>query len=498
MASTRRLNVTTQMQDRQRAETRRLDMQRDNTLLKVRNDQLIVANATSDNRVETKRLLHHLKKEEDERAFYDNYEKEKLRRETLQQQREQEEALAKELEAAQLKTIREEKIRKQLRDNSEELRLLEKKLKVAALTKERDAILETKRATANTAVQNELVEIQNTNQAIEEAFYAEEEARRQGILGHYAYKEELAVQIREDEAKKQKTFEEYQEEQRMVDAICAKVREEERVKKEKADQLTLHYKAENLAFKEQQKVYAKMRLEEWEADNERVRKEIDDLRQREEDWKKSLKEKKSAKEAVVSKAGEGLFREYAERQEMDAVREDLQIEENMEQNRKWNQENIEKRIRLKHEAKQNMMEAQAATEERKAAEALEEQAFQRAMHEKFAREDRLDQMNAQKARLKHQEHVREVGKLVEERRQRKALEREQEQQGKRDFENHIKEQNRIIEEERAKIIKEHAATLLGYLPKGTIRNKGDLDLMDDAFKDHYLKRALRPEEIEKW
>ena len=73
-ASTRRLNITAQMQDRQRAETRRLDMQRDITLTKVRNDQLIVANTTSDNRVETKRLLRHISAEKEEQAAYENYE----------------------------------------------------------------------------------------------------------------------------------------------------------------------------------------------------------------------------------------------------------------------------------------------------------------------------------------------------------------------------------------------------------------------------------------
>jgi len=45
------------------------------------------------------------------------------------------------------------------------------------------------------------------------------------------------------------------------------------------------------------------------------------------------------------------------------------------------------------------------------------------MMAKFAEDDRIEQMNAQKRRLKQQEHKRAVEKLLEERRKQFAMDR---------------------------------------------------------------------------
>lgn len=49
---------------------------------------------------------------------------------------------------------------------------------------------------------------------------------------------------------------------------------------------------------------------------------------------------------------------------------------------------------------------------------------------------------------------------------------------------------KIIEEERIKLLKEHATKLLGYLPKGVIRDESDLDAMGVQFKDEFKKRQI--------
>ena len=64
----------------------------------------------------------------------------------------------------------------------------------------------------------------------------------------------------------------------------------------------------------------------------------------------------------------------------------------------------------------------AAKQARLAQEAAEEEAFRYAMLDKFALDDRLEQMNAQKRRMKQQEHIRSVENLVQERRARKEFE----------------------------------------------------------------------------
>lgn len=46
----------------------------------------------------------------------------------------------------------------------------------------------------------------------------------------------------------------------------------------------------------------------------------------------------------------------------------------------------------------------------------EEEAFRQSMLAKFAEDDRIEQMNAQKRRMKQLEHRKEVARLIEERR----------------------------------------------------------------------------------
>lgn len=79
---------------------------------------------------------------------------------------------------------------------------------------------------------------------------------------------------------------------------------------------------------------------------------------------------------------------------------------------------MERRIRRRLELQQTCQEQLAFKQLRLQAEKDEEGAFRCAMLAKFAEDDRIEQMNAQKRRLKQQEHKRAVEKLIEERRKK--------------------------------------------------------------------------------
>lgn len=81
------------------------------------------------------------------------------------------------------------------------------------------------------------------------------------------------------------------------------------------------------------------------------------------------------------------------------------------------QEDMEKRIRQRLELQQTCQEQIAFKEMRRQAEKVEEEAFRQMMMAKFAEDDRIEQMNAQKRRMKQLEHKRAVEKLLEDRRQ---------------------------------------------------------------------------------
>lgn len=48
---------------------------------------------------------------------------------------------------------------------------------------------------------------------------------------------------------------------------------------------------------------------------------------------------------------------------------------------------------------------------------------------------------------------------------------------------------RLIEEERQRLLKEHATKLIGFLPRGVLRDEADLELLGDEFKQRYAKRT---------
>ncbi len=103
---------------------------------------------------------------------------------------------------------------------------------------------------------------------------------------------------------------------------------------------------------------------------------------------------------------------------------------------------------------------------------------------KFAEDDRIEQMNAQKRRMKQIEHKRAVDGLLEERRRKMAVDKvcihcifntminifiyliQQREIDERVEAERIEQiRKEIIEEERIKLLREHAHRLLGYLPK---------------------------------
>lgn len=77
---------------------------------------------------------------------------------------------------------------------------------------------------------------------------------------------------------------------------------------------------------------------------------------------------------------------------------------------------MKKKIRQRLMLQQTCQEQMAFKEMRKQAEKEEEEAFRAMMMAKFAEDDRIEQMNAQKRRMKQLEHKREVEKLIEDRR----------------------------------------------------------------------------------
>jgi hypothetical protein len=135
---------------------------------------------------------------------------------------------------------------------------------------------------------------------------------------------------------------------------------------------------------------------------------------------------------------------------------------------------------------------------RQVAEKEEEERIRQQMLEKFAADDRIEQMNAQKRRMKQAEHKRSVEHMLEQRRLQLSQEKQKELDERVLNEKLEAYRRQIIEEERVKLLREHAAKLLGYLPKGVIRDSKDLDALGNDFKQQYQKRQVDFFDDEGW
>jgi hypothetical protein len=87
----------------------------------------------------------------------------------------------------------------------------------------------------------------------------------------------------------------------------------------------------------------------------------------------------------------------------------------------------------------------------------------------FAEDERIEQMHAQKRRMKMMEHKREVERLLKKRWEIYEREKETELEEQREEERRAQALRSLIEEERKKILAEAAGKLgLAYMPRGVL------------------------------
>lgn len=103
--------------------------------------------------------------------------------------------------------------------------------------------------------------------------------------------------------------------------------------------------------------------------------------------------------------------------------------------------------------------------ERLAEEKRMEDEFKRKMAEKFAEDERLEQMNAQKRRMRELEHKREIERLWQEKLAVYRVQREQEWEERRQKEEQEAIQREVIAMEKERLLREHADILEQFNPK---------------------------------
>ena len=94
-----------------------------------------------------------------------------------------------------------------------------------------------------------------------------------------------------------------------------------------------------------------------------------------------------------------------------------------------------------------------------------EEEFKIKMAQKFAEDERLEQMNAQKRRMRELQHKRDIEKLWQEKLEVYRVQREAEYEERRQADELEHFKKMAVEEEKQRLLKEHADILTQFNPK---------------------------------
>jgi hypothetical protein len=171
-------------------------------------------------------------------------------------------------------------------------------------------------------------------------------------------------------------------------------------------------------FKRQRELWKQHEREIMENENKRILEYSRIQRQRDD----SLKAYKQAKEEAMGKVQQQLFEQIAKeretREEMERVRQELYLEEQEQRARHFEREDLERKLRHRIDLQQQQQQAIEMKQARQAEQKEEEDRIRQEMLNKYALDDKIELMNAQKRRMKQLEHKRAVELLLDERRQR--------------------------------------------------------------------------------
>lgn len=381
----------------------------------------------------------------------------------------EEQEKAQQLHEASRQKTNEEKLRQQLRESNQEMRLLESKLRAAhvakgiaaqiaeaELKKKNERLLALKDMEELDKLKHDNLEYMKQKQAAEEN-------------GKRVLRSVLQQQMDDSRLRKKCLYEEFLVEKSYLDAVVKKIQGEHleaiqrKLERQKCTRQEMEY------FQEAKQTWKARQVFLDEVENERIKKygnEKDLLKQ----MKQTQKQESNRKREELNKAMIAtLEKAISEQRNREEMLQELCIAERKEKEETKRQRELEdqirKRIAIRLDLEKQLVENNCQRE----MQAEEEKRFQAKQINMWAERDRIDIMTKEKRHRKLIEYRRNVQELLEDRRKRRMedvkilMEQEERQQQEE------RRMQEILEEERIKLLKEHATALLGYFPPGVLR-----------------------------
>ncbi|XP_034234346.1 meiosis-specific nuclear structural protein 1-like [Thrips palmi] len=385
--------------------------------------------------------------------------------------------------------IRREKMKQQLRLGTQEIRDLESQLRACYVGKGVHAQMKEKQLQHIREELREKAHLEAQMVSWKEQEDEDRKLKEESLREKYALRLAQQDQIVQNQQRKIEAYRTFVQEKLMLDAAVQQIIEEDRrnsvaqMLRQKACQKDIEsFIAAREEWKERQKLMQ-------EEENARIKAFVEMQTQRELKLQQEIQRKWEAQAQINDYLARKLYEEQMRDMEKQQVFQELAEEELREaQEARIRQElhvAIQKRIDLRlamaHQQKERVLQLQR--------EAQREQQMRQELMEQRAIQDRLEQLTAERRRIKVQEHRQAVERLLKERRVRRNLELEQIM---RDHEAQLEEEKareKMIEEERINILQQHAQNLLGFMPRGLLK-EADVDKLGTNFKTSLQTHAL--------
>jgi hypothetical protein len=388
--------------------------------------------------------------------------------------------LAAELERRRVERERKEREIQRICEESEELRELERRLKVAYMNKERAAQHEEKVVlTRMEREQQQAIEdaMETDRQMMVAAEVEKDRARRMVTLEQ---KSVLQVQIREREQLLEQAKLEAVRDKSMVDEIVSKIEAEDARDLAKKERQKAETKAiiRAYAVQREQELRDKQRSEA-EAEAE-IKRHMDAMANREAGMAQAKADKEAGQAAAFAAIAEEAERVRLEDEELQRLR-DMLYEEEMEAARR-REDKAKAKAKADSKAEMSLANQQmlAAKAQNRELEAAEEARLVSLMMEKFAKDEaderagaqrRADNREVYKQQIKEQKQLRHTLYEAE-----KAAELEGVAYGKEEEEY----RSAVVAEARRRLLEEHAKRLHGFLPKGALQSQEEYGIVNRA------------------
>lgn len=388
-----------------------------------------------------------------------------------------EENLADELARRKAEQLREEMDRRRICDGSEDLRALKERLHAAKVNKERAMqLLDKEVRKENSRIVDHKIAEHMENERLENV-ELEHKLNIEKLRQRERVKAINQDQIAQKESQRVQALNEYLKEKDQVQELVDKIAEEDALESAAKHQQQEETRRVLKQFVIEQKQIQEAQEEADRLENERIEAHAQAMRDREARLQAEKDEIERKKQEVLKAQLAVAERASKEKEELEQLRNDLHMEQLEDEARKREELRMRKKLEDREEMKNAYMFQMRMKEEKLRKGQEEEAQIRQRLLEKFAEDDRIEQMNEHKRRMRVEQHKREAQRLMELRREMFDAARHKEREEEEALRAGDGKRQAIIEEERQRLLREHAAQLQDFLPKWTLDNEDDYEMI---------------------